>query len=377
MPKNIELSTVQIDDNNADGLYGQMNMTRIQEERIIKQNEYTQQMAMKLNTTSNALILVISLLGAVLAGLAYISKLHSDKKKSNQMLNEKNAEINAQKEELESQASYLNQINEQLERNKEKIIGSIRYAQTIQTAALPTESDLNYYFNSFVVYHPKDIVSGDFYWYHREVDTEKETHIFGVIDCTGHGVPGAFMSLIGVNLLDQIVKQRKIYSPATILDELNKAVRAALRQEETENNDGMEAVLCKIEKYFDSRIILTYEGAKFPLRHYIKSQNKIEAYKTSRRQIGGKFRNIESIVKFEDHTLEIHSGDRIYMASDGIGDQNNYERKRYSSKRLEEAILESVQMSMPEQRDHIWNDVSAFMRNCEQRDDITVLGIEV
>lgn len=377
VPKNIDLSTVQIDDNNADGLYGQMNMTRIQEERIIKQNEYTQQMAMKLNTTSNALILVISLLGAVLAGLAYISKLHSDKKKSNQMLNEKNAEINAQKEELESQASYLNQINEQLERNKEKIIGSIRYAQTIQTAALPTESDLNYYFNSFVVYHPKDIVSGDFYWYHREVDTDKETHIFGVIDCTGHGVPGAFMSLIGVNLLDQIVKQRKIYSPATILDELNKAVRAALRQEETENNDGMEAVLCKIEKYIDGKIMLTYEGAKFPLRHYIKSQNTIEAYKTSRRQIGGKFRNIESIVKFEDHTLEIHSGDRIYMASDGIGDQNNYERKRYSSKRLEEAIIESVRMSMPEQRDYIWNDVSAFMRNCEQRDDITVLGIEV
>ena len=80
-------------------------------------------------------------------------------------------------------------------------------------------------------------------------------------------MPGAFMSLIGVNLLDQIVKQRKIYSPATILDELNKAVRAALRQEETENNDGMEAVLCKIEKYLDSKIILTYEGAKFPLRH--------------------------------------------------------------------------------------------------------------
>ncbi|MBQ5574953.1 MAG: substrate-binding domain-containing protein, partial [Bacteroidales bacterium] len=302
--KNIILSTVQIDDNNAEGLYGQMNMTRIQEERIIDQSMTLLQRDMTINTQNNILILVISLLGAVMVALAYISKLHNDKKKSNQVLNEKNAEINAQKEELESQASYLNQINEQLERNKEKIIGSIRYAQTIQTAALPTEPDLNYYFNSFVVYHPKDIVSGDFYWYHREVDTEKETHIFGVIDCTGHGVPGAFMSLIGVNLLDQIVKQRKIYSPATILDELNKAVRAALRQEETENNDGMEAVLCKIEKYLDSKIILTYEGAKFPLRHYIKSQNTIEAYKTSRRQIGGKFRNIESMVSFEDHSLE-------------------------------------------------------------------------
>ena len=375
--KNIILSTVQIDDNNAEGLYGQMNMTRIQEERIIDQSMTLLQRDMTINTQNNILILVISLLGAVMVALAYISKLHNDKKKSNQVLNEKNAEINAQKEELESQASYLNQINEQLERNKEKIIGSIRYAQTIQTAALPTEPDLNYYFNSFVIYHPKDIVSGDFYWYHREVDTDKETHIFGVIDCTGHGVPGAFMSLIGVNLLDQIVKQRKIYSPATILDELNKAVRAALRQEETENNDGMEAVLCKIEKYLDSKIILTYEGAKFPLRHYIKSQNTIEAYKTSRRQIGGKFRNIESMVSFEDHSLEIHSGDRIYMTSDGIGDQNNFERKRYSSKRLEAAILESVKLPMPEQRDYIWNDVSTFMRNCEQRDDITVLGIEV
>ncbi|MBQ2097857.1 MAG: substrate-binding domain-containing protein, partial [Bacteroidales bacterium] len=188
--KNIILSTVQIDDNNAEGLYGQMNMTRIQEERIIDQSMTLLQRDMTINTQNNILILVISLLGAVMVALAYISKLHNDKKKSNQVLNEKNAEINAQKEELESQASYLNQINEQLERNKEKIIGSIRYAQTIQTAALPTEPDLNYYFNSFVVYHPKDIVSGDFYWYHREVDTDKETHIFGVIDCTGHGVPG-------------------------------------------------------------------------------------------------------------------------------------------------------------------------------------------
>ncbi len=377
VPKNQILSTVQIDDNNAEGLYGQMAMTRRQEERIIKQNAHLQQLIMTVSKQSNILILVLSFLGIVIVALAYISKLHNEKKRSNQMLNEKNAEINAQKEELESQASYLNQINEQLERNKEKIIGSIRYAQTIQTAALPTEPDLNYYFNAFVIYHPKDIVSGDFYWYHREINTEKEIHIFGVIDCTGHGVPGAVMSLIGVNLLDQIVKQRKIYSPATILDELNKAVRAALRQEETENNDGMEAVMCKIEKFLNNKTILTYEGAKFPLRHYIKSTGEIATYKTSRRQIGGKFRNIESIINFEDHTLEIHSGDRIYMASDGIGDQNNYERKRYSSQRFEAAIKNSVQMSMPEQRDYIWNDVATFMRNCEQRDDISVLGIEI
>ncbi|MCR5456274.1 MAG: substrate-binding domain-containing protein [Bacteroidales bacterium] len=405
VPKNHILSTVQIDANNAEGLYGQMNMTRIQEERIIKQSATLKQQLATISTQNNVIMLIVSLLGIVIIAMAYILKLHNEKKRSNQMLNEKNAEINAQKEELESQASYLsqineqlneknaeinaqkeeleaqasylNQINEQLERNKEKIIGSIRYAQTIQTAALPTEPDLNYYFNAFVIYHPKDIVSGDFYWYHREIDTEKETHIFGLIDCTGHGVPGAFMSLIGVNLLDQIVKQRKIYSPATILDELNKAVRAALRQEETENNDGMEAVMCKIEKYLNNKTILTYEGAKFPLRHYTKSTGTLQTYKTSRRQIGGKFRTIESMVNFEDHTLEISPGDRIYMASDGIGDQHNYERRRYTSVRFEKAILSSAQMPMPEQRDYIWNDVSTYMRNCEQRDDISVLGIEV
>ncbi len=378
VPKNIALTTVQIDLNNAEGLYGQLNMSRYQEDRIIKRDKILRDQESTISTQTNVIVVVASLLLLVIGALIYIVKLWQEKKRNNQMLNEKNAEINAQKEELESQASYLNQINEQLERNKEKILGSIRSAQTIQSAALPTEADLNYYFNAFVLYRPKDIVSGDFYWYHREVDTEKEIHIFGVIDCTGHGVPGAFMSLIGVNLLDQIVKQRKIYSPALILDELNKAVRAALRHDETGNNDdGMEAILCKIEKRHQSNITLTYEGAKFPLRHYIKSTGQIESYKTSRRQIGGKFRHIESLMTFEDHSIEVNAGDRIYLSSDGLADQNNYERKRYSAKRFEDSILASINMPMSEQRDYIWNDVSVYMRNCEQRDDITVLGIEI
>lgn len=377
VPKQINLSTVQIDNNNAEGLYGQMTLSRTQEERIINQSAVLTSLNNRIATQTWIIIVAFLLVIVTVVMLIRISRLNKINKTAKITLQEKNAEINAQKEELESQASYLNQINEQLERNKEKTLGSIRCANTIQTAALPTEYDLNYYFNSFVIYHPKDIVSGDFYWYHREVDTEKEIHIFGVIDCTGHGVPGAFMSLIGINLLDQIVKQRKIYSPAVILEELNKAVRISLRQEESENNDGMEAILCKIERYNDKRIMLTYEGAKFPLHHYIKNENKIVSYKTSRRQIGGKFRNIEQIVNFADHTIEIHSGDRIYMASDGIGDQNNVERKRYTTKRMLNTIFESVDQTMMEQRDYIWNDVARFMSYCEQRDDITVLGIEI
>ena len=159
---------------------------------------------------------------------------------------------------------------------------------------------------------------------------------------------------------------------------MNKAIRSSLRQHETESNDGMEASICKIEKTTaDKKYLLTYEGAKFPVYHYIKEENRIETYKTARREVGGKFRNIESTVKFEDHEIEIHKGDRIYMASDGIGDQNNYERKRYSTKRLVAVLQDSVNLEMSRQRDYIWSDLEAFKGVCSQRDDITVMGIEI
>ena len=381
IPKIRPLETVQIDKTNAVGLLGQMKMSRKQEQRILRQSSMIKAQLETISSQHFFLFLVGSILALVIGFGIWITKLYRENKKKNTILNEKNAEINAQKEELETQAYSLSQINEKLRISKETTSGSIRYAQTIQRAALPMEQDLNGYFNSFIVYHPKDIVSGDFYWYDREFAGKVETFIFGVIDCTGHGVPGAFMSLIGINLLDQIIKQKKITAPAEILEELNHSVRTSLRQNENDNNDGMEAVLCKIEVTREDdgskKIMMTYEGAKFPVYHYKKAENTIEIYKTSRRQIGGQFRNIESSISFEDHQVELKGGDRIYMASDGIGDQNNYDRKRYTRKRLVNTLQESVALNMHEQRDFIWNDLQNFKGECVQRDDITVLGIEI
>jgi ABC-type sugar transport system substrate-binding protein len=377
VPKNIDLSTVQIDDNNADGLYGQMNMTRIQEERIIEQNEYMQQTTMKLNTTSNALILVISLLGAVLVALAYISKLHSDKKKSNQMLNEKNAEINAQKEELESQASYLNQINEQLERNKEKIIGSIRYAQTIQTAALPTESDLNYYFNSFVVYHPKDIVSGDFYWYHREVDTDKETHIFGVIDCTGHGVPGALLSMMGISALKDILGQLEItggeINPSTILQQLRVFIKHSFNKNATDprfaNDDGMDMSICVLRPDGET---MDFAGA---------NQNAIIVHNGKITRIKGDFMPIGNYVKEEDfttHQVKVSKGDMLYLFTDGIPDQlGGADFNKYSLRRLISHLAMNCDNGLDKQMYDIEKDIELWMGQNAQLDDITLLRIRI
>jgi len=377
IPKSIDLKTVKIDKSNADLFLSMANWSEGQQSNIIRQGKTLATVESQKRGLYKSIFIGSLFLFVMFCLLVHTIKLHIKNTRANQDLNEKNAEINAQKEELETQTAYLNEVNQQLERSREMILGSIRYANTIQTAALPTEQDLNSTFKSFVLYEPKDIVSGDFYWYHSEMVNGVDTHIVGVIDCTGHGVPGAFMSLIGVNLLDQIVKQQKNFSPAKILDELSTSVREALRQSETDNNDGMEAILCKIERFDDGRMMMTYEGAKFPIYHYIKQTGEIATYKSCRRQLGGKFRNIESMVNFEDHSVEIHKGDRLYMSSDGIGDQNNEQRKRYTLGRLVEKLKESSDMTMSKQKDFLFQDLFRFMLGCQQRDDITVLGVEV
>ena len=130
-----------------------------------------------------------------------------------------------------------------LKNAEEQIKGSIRYAKTIQQAMLPSIEELNNQFDSFIVFRPKDIVSGDFYWYAQV----NEYIYIAVVDCTGHGVPGAFMSLIGTRLLDEIIIQNKISSPAEILTQINQKIKLALKQKESSVADGMDVCLCRFE----------------------------------------------------------------------------------------------------------------------------------
>ena len=377
VPREIRLTTIPIDSTNAYGLYKQLNSSKELDEKLLKQDANVKSMGSRISTQHNIILFIIVVLVGAIILISVIMRLYTNNKKQNTILCEQTAEILAQKEELESQSVYLSQINEALRRSKENTLGSIRYAQTIQTAMLPTTADLDKVFKSFVIYMPKDIVSGDFYYFHSIKYDEREVNFVSVIDCTGHGVPGAFMSLIGINLLDQIIKQQFIHSPAEILDELNRNVRKMLRQEETDNDDGMEAIFCKIEKFSNGKYRLTYEGAKFPIHRYNSQTGEIETYKTTRKGIGGKFRNRESSVTFNDKSLEVFKGDRLYMTSDGIDDQNNYERKRYTIKRLLDAISNSVQMDVEQQKNYILNDLNGFKGDCDQRDDITVLGVEI
>ncbi len=270
----------------------------------------------------------------------------------------------------------INQQKLWLEKQNKEIRASIRYAKTIQQAILPGDNELEKHFKSFIIYMPKDIVSGDFYWTSTQENGKTITVYFAVVDCTGHGVPGAFMSMIGSRLLDEIVNEKMISSPAEILRLLNTMVRTALRQEETDNNDGMDLALCKLEIYPDSKRKLTFAGAKRPLYIIKNTANKLITHRGDRKSIGG-YSLSKKEIKFTNFDIDMEKGDMVYVFSDGIIDQNSPDRKKFGRVRLEEALIDCAKLDPKEQKKVIEKRLIDYMQNEEQRDDITLAGLKI
>jgi serine phosphatase RsbU (regulator of sigma subunit) len=281
---------------------------------------------------------------------------------------------------------YLNikskrKINEQkdlLEVQNINITSSIRYAKTIQQAILPDLQSIKKYFEVFALYQPKDIVSGDFYWFSELLAnaSEGKNLILAVVDCTGHGVPGAFMSMIGNRLLNEIVNERKIDDPKEILEILNDEIRLALRQDQTDNNDGMDISLCRFQKKDNDEVLLTYAGAKRNVQIVKKERKEVHKLKGDRISIGGSGDRKE-IVSFKNQEIMLSKGDHIYLSTDGVVDQNGPDRSRFGSNRLEEILFKYSRFPMEEQGYSIRQEIERFRQNEEQRDDITLLGIKI
>jgi len=251
-----------------------------------------------------------------------------------------------------------------------RITASINYAQNIQNAILPSTELLNQlYDDHYVLYLPKDIVSGDFYWARK---TQK--YIFtGVVDCTGHGVPGAFMSMIGKTLLDEILNEKGIHDPATILLQLHQSVRASLRQEETDNDDGMDLALIRLEYQNHGVIELVFSGAKRPL--FMISQGQFIELKGDRKSIGG---HSAVVREFTNKTYSLKSGDILYLLSDGITDVASPKRKMFGKKRVRELIQKYAHVqSLKQQGEMLYQAMKAHQQDTEQRDDITVMGLKI
>ncbi len=290
---------------------------------------------------------------------------------------ERTKEISQQKEEIEAQRDTLVQNNHHLEQayheieeQKKRITDSIRYAQRIQRVILPpTDYVKKVLPEAFIIYMPKDIVSGDFYWV-----TQKGDFInFAAVDCTGHGVPGAFMSLVGNNNLNTAIHNVTEVKPSLILEALNTGVTSVLRQkeEDSEIKDGMDIALCTIDK---NRKKLQFSGAYRPL--YMVRDSKLTEIKGDKNPIGGGELDIKKT--FTNHEFELRKGDCIYIFSDGYTDQfGGPNEKKFMPKQLKKMLTGICKESIEIQERKIRYAFNSWKGDNEQLDDVLVIGLKI
>ena len=272
-------------------------------------------------------------------------------------------------EKVEERTIEISKKNKELELKNKNITDSIKYAKRIQDAILPDLDYMKQIINDFfILYKPRDIVSGDYYW-----ATKKGEHlIFAAADCTGHGVPGAFMSMLGITLLDEIVNKKNIFDSNQILDEMRIAVIKSLKQRglRGEAQDGMDLSLCSINTKTN---IMQYSGAYNPL--YMVRNGELLRYKANRMPIGIYYKKT---AEFTCHTIQLQKNDIIYLFSDGYLDQfSEKTSEKLMLKNFRKYLLETCNLPLNEQKDYLENKLSEWQGNADQVDDILVFGVKI
>ncbi len=353
-------------------------------------------------------------------------------------LKDANQEIEVQNEELKQQQEELLAINDALEKQKktteeqkrqlevtfaqlkqtsDRLNASIRYAQNIQQVVLPNNDELLAFFpNFFAIYLPKDIVSGDFYWFKQlgriaeknDVMTDKEQRILATIkqrlildlgeeeqtttttirptqghtydrailivaDCTGHGVPGAFMTMVGNTLLHEIIEHSNMTNPAQILQFLHLAIVEILHQEAGQNSDGMDIAVCLFERNVDTgQVRLTFAGAKSSI-YYTDGEN-VTRLVGDKMFVGGKTSKARI---FENQQILLPKGEKVYLQTDGFADQNNSQRDSFGIKNYQHLLTTLQEFTLDEQNNLLLQSLQQHQGYEPQRDDITVVGVEI
>jgi ligand-binding sensor domain-containing protein/serine phosphatase RsbU (regulator of sigma subunit) len=268
-------------------------------------------------------------------------------------------------EKVKERTAEVVQKSMEIEEKNRDITASIRYAERIQRAMLPREDTFH---ETFVLFMPKDIVSGDFYWMYDNGDQQ----FIAVCDCTGHGVPGAFMSIIGHNSLNKVVREYGITRPSAILDQLNTEVLKALMQRNEETiNDGMDMALIAFNK---KKLTLDFAGAYNPL--YVVRKGEVFVYKGDRFPIG--MTAIGDKKNFSNQNIDIQPGDMLYMCSDGYADQfGSAEVKKYKSGNVKKLLSEIWHLPVNEQREKLKKEILEWKGDLQQIDDIMFIGTKI
>ncbi len=346
----------------------QISLQRAQEIELLEKVRENQELAQRESDARAQAQLTVIYSGA--AGLflllllsLFIYKGYRDKQKANTQLSHQNEKIQKQ--------------SDQIQKQNENISKSINYAQGIQKALLPSQKNLEQYFTeSFIYFKPRDVVSGDYYWFkpipseNGKFNIKTDKFAISAIDCTGHGVPGAFLSMIGYNLLDEII-EKGVHKPGRILQELNRGIRKALRQDETDNRDGMDMALCLWDPKTKT---IEFSGAKNPLVYI--SNGEINRIRGDKESIGGG-NNFDQ--EFTTHKITVDSTTWIYMFSDGFIDQfGGNDGRKFMIKNFTELLHHIHELPACEQREILKITFNEWKRQeYPQVDDVLVMGCKL
>jgi len=326
------------------------------------------------------LIVILGLALILLLAIGIILLYYYSLKRSQKLT----AELDERRILLEAQSQKLKEQGEELRQQKEEIISSINYAKYIQSSLLPEEEQLKSLLGEhFVLYKPKDIVSGDFYW----ISNVENKTVVAAADCTGHGVPGAFMSMLGTALLNEIVNKEYITHPGVILRHLRKEVINSLQQkgERGEQKDGMDIALCTIDI---EEMRLQFAGANNPL--YLIRKSNLEGVGIPHFESGGEYQLYEikgdrmpigindRMDNFTCHEIEIFKGDKFYLLTDGFPDQfGGSDTKKFGYRRFREQLMMDNSSTMADNKLRLEKTLNEWMGDNNQIDDILVIGFSI
>jgi serine phosphatase RsbU (regulator of sigma subunit) len=304
-------------------------------------------------------LLLVSFLGY------YIYRGYKIKKEANIKLEEKNRTISLQKDEIEKQRDLAAAQRDQIGYQKRHIEDSIMYAKRIQTALIPSLELFSDKLEHFVLYKPLAIVSGDFYW----VSTQSNPQVIISADCTGHGVPGAFMSMLGVTMLNEIINGKHILEPDQIIENLRQGIIKSLKQvaEEDSIKDGMDIAVCVVD--FDKNI-LWYAGANSPMYHV--RGGELTHYRADKMPVAIHYR----MEPFTLHKIDLQKGDAFYIFSDGFADQfGGPNQKKFMSMQLRETLVTMSGVPMLQQGERLNKIFEEWRGDSPQIDDVTLIGV--
>lgn len=302
------------------------------------------------------------------AKLADLEREREEIKIEKERLDELNTSLWQQSEAIHKEKERINRLKEIVEHKHQEIIDSVNYAKRIQNAIQPSDKQFSSSLpNAFVLYKPKDIVAGDFYW----METFDDVVYYAAADCTGHGVPGAMVSVICVNGLNRAVREFGLREPGEILDKTRELVIREFEKSEEDVKDGMDISLCALNTKTNE---LMWAGANNPIWIVRSGAEEMEEIKADKQPIG----KFELAKPFTTHRIQLNSGDTIYTFSDGYPDQFGGENgKKYKSGKFKRTLLEMSHKGIHDQRQLLDHEFETWRGDIEQIDDVCVIGVKV